>query len=101
MEPCHPHHRGHPGYLPKIERKSLHNTGTPCCCCEDHIRKANIKLYELEQLLLPFTNSHHIEKLIGSIVRHCNKFGDYNYVDECFENHRTNILEKRWHWYSK
>jgi hypothetical protein len=57
---------------------SLHNIGTPSCCCEDRIRKANIKLYELEQLLLPFANSHHIEKLIGSIVRHCNKFGDYD-----------------------
>ena len=80
---------------------SLHNTGTPSCCCEDRIRKANIKLYELEQLLLPFADSHCIEKLIGSIVRHCNKFGDYDYVEECFENHRKNILEKRWDWYSK
>jgi len=79
---------------------SLHNTG-PSCCCEDRIRKANIKLYELEQLLLPFANSHHIEKLIGSIVRHCNRFGDYDYVEECLENHRKNILQKRWHWYSK
>ena len=80
---------------------SLHNTGTPSCCCEDRIRKANIKLYELEQLLSPFANPHYIKNLIGSIVRHCNKLGDYDYVEECFKNHQKNIAERLGHWYPK
>jgi hypothetical protein len=74
---------------------SLHNKGMSSCCCEDQIRKANIKLYELEALLVAFYDSHYTEELIKSIVRHCNRFGDYeNYVKECLENHRENILKK-------
>jgi hypothetical protein len=73
---------------------SLHNKGTSSCCCEDQIRKANIKLYELEALLVPFYGSHYADELIKSIVRHCNRFGDYGYVEECLENHRENILKR-------
>jgi hypothetical protein len=81
---------------------SLHNESTSSCCCEDRIRKANVRLYELEQLLLPFANSQYVEELIKSIVRHCNTFGDYDdYVEECFQNHRENIIKKRWHMYPK
>ena len=80
---------------------SLHNKGMSSCCCEDQIRKANIKLYELEMLLLPFYDSHYVGELIKSIVRHCNRFGDYSYVEKCLENHRNNILKKHQHTYSK
>jgi hypothetical protein len=80
---------------------SLHNKGMSSCCCEDQIRKANIKLYELEVLLVPFYDSHYVDELINSIVRHCNKFGDYGHVEECLENHRNYILKKYRHIYSK
>ena len=80
----------------------LHNKGMSSCCCEDQTRKANIKLYELEALLAAFYDSHYAEELIKSIVRHCNRFGDYeNYVEECLENHRENILKKFRHIFSK
>jgi hypothetical protein len=52
--------------------------------------------------LLPFANPQYVEELVKSIVRYCNRFGDYDgYVEECLENHRKNILSKRWHWYPK
>jgi hypothetical protein len=82
-----------PGYGLEIN-SSLHNKGMSSCCCEDQIRKANIKLHELEALLVPFYGSHYADELIKSIVIHCNKFGDYGYVGECLENHRENILKR-------
>jgi hypothetical protein len=78
---------------------SLHNTGTPSCCCEDRIRKANKKLFDLEVLLCPYADPSYIKNLIESIVRRCNEFGDYGHVDECYKNHRNGILAGRWHWY--
>ena len=80
---------------------SLHNKGTSSCCCEDQLRKASIKLYELEALLVPFYGSHYADELIKSIVRHCNRFGDYGYVEECLENHQENILKRFRHIFSK
>jgi hypothetical protein len=78
----------HPNYGLEIN-PSLRNTETPSCCCQDQIRKANVKLYELEQLLSPFADSQYIENMIKSIIKHCNEFGDYDeYVEKCLENHR-------------
>lgn len=78
---------------------SLHNTGTPSCCCEDRIRKANKKLFDLEVLLCPYADPTYVKNLIESIVRRCNEFGDYDHVDECYKNHLIGILDGRWHWY--
>jgi hypothetical protein len=78
---------------------SLHGPGISSCCCEDRIRKANNRLYELEVLLCPFADPGYIKNLIESIVRHCNEFGDYDYVEECFKNHQKGVVDGRWHWY--
>jgi hypothetical protein len=80
---------------------SLHNKGMSSCCCEDQIRKANIKLHELEALLFAFYGSDCARELIKSIVRHCNESGDYGYMEECLENHRNTILKEYRPIYSK
>ena len=80
---------------------SLHNKGMSSCCCEDRIRRANIKLHELEALVFPFYGSDCASELIKSIVRHCNESGDYGYVEECLENHRKTIVKEYRHMYSK
>jgi hypothetical protein len=76
---------------------ALHNKSMSSCCCEDQIRKANIKLYELEALLFVFYGSQCADELIKSIVRHCKESGDYGYAEECLENHQKTILKEYRH----
>jgi hypothetical protein len=81
----------------------IHNRGfdKSFCCCQDQIKKAKIKLWQLEQLLIPFCHPQYVHALIESIISYCNASGDYEHIDRCLENHRTNIIEGRWHIYPK